>query len=157
VILTLAFFHGTRIFSRVIEYVSFGPYSHVAAVWSPTEYLDSYESKVGDIPPGVHIRPMKLEPDPHTLMTLEVTTAQYAVWQRFLAAQVGLPYDWPGIFGMATDRDWRQPGSWFCSELQAAALEEAGICPKLVTPLNKVTPAALAMTFSALKATVVQT
>jgi hypothetical protein len=150
--LSLAFFRGTKLSSRAIEWISAGIYSHCAAVWSPTEYLDSYEDKVGDIPPGVAIRPMSLETTPHTVMSLAVTAQQYAAWETFLRAQLGKPYDWPAIFGFGLGRNWRENDSWFCSEIQAAALEQAGICGCLPAPNNKITPMGLANIFGALGA-----
>lgn len=44
-------------------------------------------------------------------------------WAR---TQVGKPYDYSAISGIATDRDWHSEGRWFCSELVAAAFEHAG-------------------------------
>lgn len=151
-ILSLCFFRGTSLSSRAIEWISAGVYSHVAAVWTPDEYLDSYEKKVGDIPPGVAIRPMRVEATPHNLMSLEVSAQRYAAWQTFLQVQLGKPYDWPAIFGFGLGRNWREPDSWFCSELQAAALEQAGICGCLPAPNNKITPTALANIFGAIGA-----
>jgi hypothetical protein len=38
-------------------------------------------------------------------------------------------YDWSGVFGMgiASDRDWQDPSRWFCFELAAAILANAGL------------------------------
>lgn len=46
-------------------------------------------------------------------------------WAR---TQLGKPYDWKGAFGLALapDRDWMQPDKWFCFELAAATLANAG-------------------------------
>lgn len=46
----------------------------------------------------------------------------------FARSQIGKPYDYAGAFGlaMAPDRDWTEPDKWFCFELAAAALQEAG-------------------------------
>ena len=40
----------------------------------------------------------------------------------FAKSQIGKPYDFSGIFGFVTNRDWQEPDSWFCSELVAAAI-----------------------------------
>lgn len=40
---------------------------------------------------------------------------------RFLRSQLGKPYDWTAIAGIAIRRDWQEPDSWFCSELVAAS------------------------------------
>jgi hypothetical protein len=142
---------GAGISSRAIEWFSAAPFSHVAAVWSPTEYLDAHADTIAGIKPGVQIRPQLIEvADLKVMMQLDMKDWQITIWRSFLQKQIGLPYDKPGIIGFATGRDWREPDSWFCSELQAAALEACGRCPKLYTPNNKITPGALANIVSAL-------
>jgi hypothetical protein len=46
-------------------------------------------------------------------------------WAR---AQIGKKYDWSGALGLALDpdRDWQSPDSWFCYELAAGAIVNAG-------------------------------
>lgn len=46
-------------------------------------------------------------------------------WAR---TQVGKPYDWRGAFGLALvpTRNWMEPDKWFCFELAAATLVQAG-------------------------------
>jgi len=150
--ISLVFFKGTGLTSKAIQWFSAGPFSHVAALWNPAEYLDSRSDVVGGVLPGVRIRPVAAEPDPHVIFTLPASNGQYAAWQAFLRAQVGKPYDKPGILGFAVGRDWREPDSWFCSELQAAALEHAGLVPRLYAPANKITPSGLAVILSAIGA-----
>ena len=45
---------------------------------------------------------------------------------RWARAQIGLPYDWTAILGLALRRDWATPDAWFCSELAEAAVSAAG-------------------------------
>lgn len=45
---------------------------------------------------------------------------------RFLASQVGKPYDWTALFGIVLQRNWQEPDAWFCSELVEAALSKGG-------------------------------
>jgi hypothetical protein len=40
--------------------------------------------------------------------------------------QIGKPYDFGAVAGIAFDRNWRDTDRWFCSELAAAAFEHAG-------------------------------
>lgn len=40
--------------------------------------------------------------------------------------QVGKPYDWKAILGIATNRDWHCGDDYFCSELVAFAFEQTG-------------------------------
>jgi uncharacterized protein YycO len=44
----------------------------------------------------------------------------------YAAQQVGKPYDWTAIIGVAMRGDWHKPDKWFCSELIEAAMYEAG-------------------------------
>ena len=71
---------------------------------------------------GVKLRPMR--------------QLRYSRVERFLAPgaveayrwalkQTGKSYDYSAIVGIALDRDWRDPGRWFCSELVAMAFEQA--------------------------------
>jgi hypothetical protein len=43
------------------------------------------------------------------------------------AAQIGKPYDWTGVIGAGLHRSWNDADAWFCSELVAHALEQAGL------------------------------
>jgi hypothetical protein len=71
-------------------------------------------------------------------------------WRRFFAAQLGKPYDWRAILGFLFNRDRRQDDWWICSELQARALEVAGIAADFYLAANKITPVALALAISAI-------
>jgi len=44
-------------------------------------------------------------------------------WAR---TQIGKPYDFSAIAGIAIDRNWRDETKWFCSELVAASFEHVG-------------------------------
>jgi uncharacterized protein YycO len=155
-VIQLRFFGGSGISSRAIEWFSGGYFSHVAAIWSETELLDSRSDIVAGVPSGVERRPIAAE-KASIMVTMELPTTplQTIAWRNFLASQIGKPYDKPAIWGFAFNRDWREPDSWFCSELQAAALEKASICPQLYAPNNKITPVALATILSALGASIV--
>jgi hypothetical protein len=70
-----------------------------------------------------------------------------------MSEQDGKPYDWRAILGFGMgERDWRVPDSWFCSELQARALEVAGILnfPADV-PMWRITPRDLWLLVTQLK------
>ncbi|WP_152535937.1 hypothetical protein [Bradyrhizobium sp. Ai1a-2] len=59
----------------------------------------------------------------------------------FLRKQIGEPYDTTAVLAFVTGRDWREPDSWFCSELQAAALVECGwFAAPLATEFSHITP-----------------
>ena len=66
----------------------------------------------------------------------------------FLRAQIGKPYDLTALAGAAFDRDWHQADAWFCSELQAAALEHSGWLPRLAAIDSHISPRDLLLVLS---------
>lgn len=62
----------------------------------------------------------------------------------------GLPYDWRAIVAFAFgERDWREPDSWFCSELAAMMLETLGIIKfPNVLPFDRITPRDIYLLFT---------
>ena len=58
----------------------------------------------------------------------------------YALAQIGKPYDWSCIAGIALHRDWRDERAWICSELVAAAFEEGAIPLLRADELNRITP-----------------
>lgn len=82
-------------------------------------------------------------------VVLSATLAQEETFVQFLRAQVGKPYDATAIAAFAAARDWREPDSWFCSELVAAALETCGWFPHpLAFASNEITPRDLLLVVS---------
>ncbi len=58
----------------------------------------------------------------------DVPTPDDAAGIAWARSQVGRPYDWSGVFGLALrGRDWQGDDSWYCSELVERALVEAGL------------------------------
>ncbi len=133
--------------SNTIAWFSGGDFAHVDAVLSDGRLLGARLDN------GVQIRePNYQKWAKKVVFTLPVTPEKDAAWLSFLMAQIGKPYDKTAIWGFAAGRDWREPDSWFCSELAAAALEQAGACPVLYTPANKITPSGFATVLSAVGA-----
>jgi hypothetical protein len=74
-------------------------------------------------------------------VTIRATADETDSFHTFLRAQVGKPYDFFGVAGIALGRIWQDPGKWFCSELIAAALCHCGVFPPhLATEFNHITP-----------------
>lgn len=74
-------------------------------------------------------------------ISMRATPEQADSFHCFLRAQLGKPYDFIAIAGIAIGRDWQSAERWFCSELIAAALCQCGVFPPhLATELNHVTP-----------------
>jgi hypothetical protein len=91
---------------------------------------------------GVDLVPGATPKDP--MQPVECEDKFYA----FLRAQLGKPYDVTGIGGLALDRDWHSANSWFCSELDAAALEECGYFKPLASINSHISPRDLLLILS---------
>jgi uncharacterized protein YycO len=146
----LQFVCQKAISSETIAWFSAGHFSHVDAVLDGGLLLGARSDRVGGQPPGVQIRP----PDyvrfsRRVVFEMPVTSDQDEAFHTFLRQQLGKPYDKAAIWGFLFNRNWREPDSWICSELQAASLEAAGIIPPLYLAANKITPVSLALLVSA--------
>lgn len=152
----LRFVQGLGFSSRVIGWFSAGFLSHVDAVMPDGSLLGSRSDIIEGVPTGVQVRPPAYEKVAlQIVMDIPATAMQEMAFYRFLRAQRGKQYDSSAIWAFAFNRDWHNPDQWYCSELQTAALEEAGILPKtLFLAANKVTPVALADEISAIGAQV---
>lgn len=137
--------------SALIEWFSHAQYSHVGALLPDGSELGARANRIGRIPPGVRVRPPNYEPFTRTLVvTLPSTDDQREAFWRFLNSQGGKPYDYGAILGFASDRNWRNPDSWFCSELQTRALEVCGwFTYDLALTDYKITPGDLLLAVSA--------
>ena len=119
--------------------------SHAEAVMPDATYLGAHiDGGVKARPPGYDAKAMRRE----LFVTLPATGEQDAAFYVFLRGQVGKPYDMEAIAALVAERDWRAPDSWFCSELQAAALEACGQLPKLAADVAKITPRDLLLILS---------
>lgn len=156
--IVLQFVHENNLASNAIAWFSHGKFSHVEAIWpghtfiEPTTY-GSYEKKMDGIPSGVQFRPVgynkKIDLCVHC--HIPATEKQVELWKEWMREQWNKDYDWRAIWGFVAGRNWRDPGKWICSELQARALEVCGIVPELYLPTNRITPVALALTVSAIR------
>lgn len=111
--------------------------SHVEAVMPDGTYLGAHADG------GVQARPSHYDAGKFTkeqFVDIPVSQEQESAFNSFLRAQVGKPYDLTAIAAFVAGRDWREPDSWFCSELQAAALEACGFFTTLATEVNHITP-----------------
>lgn len=142
----LQFCRGGDLGSALIEWYGHGQWSHVDAVMPEGALLGARTDG------GVAMRPASYLA-PGSVSGRFAVPADEAATQAFydlLRGQLGKPYDWRAIVGFAAGRDWRDPGAWFCSELQAWALEGVGALPRLATPCSKLTPDDLALVLGAL-------
>lgn len=147
----LRFVLGSGWASSAISVFSAGHLSHVDAVMPDGTLLGARSDNVGG-GKGVRERPNPYETAAKVLWA-EITAQpdQEADFYAFLRKQLGKPYDHLSIFAFAINRNWRDDDAWYCSELIAAALEDALILTKtLYLPFNKITPVMLAVLVSEL-------
>lgn len=147
----LRFVLGKGRASRLIAIFSAGHLSHVDVKMPNGRLLGARSDNVGG-GDGVLERP-----DPYEKVSkivyfeITATADQEAIFFAFLHAQLGKPYDHLAIIGFIWNRNWRDDDAWYCSEVVAAALEEAGVLVKtLYLPFNKITPVMLATLVSEL-------
>ena len=143
--IVLQFARGSGIDSQAIEWYGGGPlYSHVDSVMPDGTLLGARTDG------GVAIRPATyLGDEPVLRVELPAGDTMTAAYYAGVTAELGKPYDMQGILAFVLDRDWRDPNSWFCSELVAAKLEGCGYWPfPLASPSNKVTPPNLILVLS---------
>ncbi len=153
----LQFVLGADVPSRAIAWFTQGHYSHVDAVAADDYLLGARINRVGGQPPGVQFRPPAYARwRRRTVMQIACTSSQRNAYWDFLRGQIGKPYDRAAIWGFVFDRDWREPDSWICSELQAAAAEHSLILPKLFVPCARIAPVPLAVILSAVGGAVIE-
>ncbi len=148
----LRFVRGRAWDSRLIEWQTRSWTSHV-------EYLsyDGTETFGAQLKSGVCWRRVN-DPCYRAVEKYEVWEFPTEEWQRkifleFMNETSRSPYDWRAIVSFAFgERDWREPGSWFCSELMTRALEKMQVIklPGKI-PMDRITPRDLYILFTSLK------
>lgn len=153
--ITLQFCAFDSIMGEMIDWFTQGLVGHVDAVMPDGSLLGAqHEAGLGGKLAGVQIRPGNYGDTSGMRHRMRVTfvcgDVEANAFYDFLQSQIGKPYDTTAILAFVADRDWRRPEAWFCSELQAAALEHAGIIRRLIAPSQKISPAGLMLACSAL-------
>jgi uncharacterized protein YycO len=117
----ILFSRDRGVFSALIRVATWSDWSHVDVV-DGDHLIGALASGVARYPAAERISVSTAT----ARMEVPLTAEQHRLALRFLAEQLGKPYDWAGIFGMPLRRDWQQDDAWFCSELVAAACAFAG-------------------------------
>jgi uncharacterized protein YycO len=151
--IVMQFAGSASLTSRLIEWFDHGEYAHVDTVLPDGTLLGARNDVMAGYPAGVQIRGADYQQG-YALrrVALPCTDDQQKAYYDFVMAQVGKPYDSKAIAAFAVGRNWRSPDAWFCSELNAAGLEESGVVPPLSAPCNKIAPDDLLLVLSALVA-----
>lgn len=132
--------------SEAIRVFERGWCSHVDAVMDDGSLLGARSDEIGGKPAGVQIRPANYEK--WTKVERCQIDAPGDAFLRFLHSQIGKPYDDLALVGLVMERNWRSAGSWFCSELQAAALERDFFPHMLSSAASHISPRDLLLVVS---------
>lgn len=142
------FVTGNDVISNAIRAGEYGFWAtHVEALMPDGTLLGAHTDG------GVQARPLGYDAGMRTqelLVELPATDSQERIFGVFLTSQLGRPYDHTAIAGLVLGRNWRERDSWFCSELQAAALEQCGWFEgELAEEVNHITPRDLLLILTA--------
>ena len=115
------------VFTRHRNLASLGLRTFLWSAWSHVAFVDG--DVIIEAAPfhGVRERPLKdlLESVSHYEF-VDVPCKNPDAVIAAARSQIGKPYDWTGVFGIAFRRKWQRGSKWFCSELIAGAFEMAG-------------------------------
>ena len=124
--------NGGGFVRRSIDFVSRGTVCHV-------EFLVDGQTLGARADGGVKYRP--IDPFPVDFrFKAELPDEQWQKVMDFLSAQIGKPYDYSAIMGILLNHDWENEGSWYCSELWAAALQAGQVIGPFPKAVKNVTP-----------------
>lgn len=109
--------------SATIRHFTWSPYSHVDLVLPNGLLLGARATR------GVALySPHEVENSRVAAYSVATNPRQQEAILRAARTQIGKPYDWGGVLGLALrSRRWQDDDSWFCSELVTWAFEQAGV------------------------------
>jgi hypothetical protein len=155
-VIRLQFVAASGFLSGLIRWFSHGAggvgISHVDAVLPDGRLLGARFDKADGVR-GVAIRRPNYEKWIYrAVIELPCDKGVEEAFYAALESQLGKPYDWRAILAFFFNRDWRARDSWYCSELQAWALEppQSGFFQHpLALTVNRITPGDLLLLTSA--------
>lgn len=133
--ITIRFVTEDDLVSALIRQHTWCEYSHVEFVLDDGTTLGAHFSG------GVRIRPINYANFTKVAeFVVTMTVEQKFAIMSFANAQVGKAYDCGAIAGVLLHRDWRDTDKWFCSELVAAAFEQAVPLLNVNESVNRIVP-----------------
>ena len=109
--------YGT-IWDQLIALRTWGPYSHVELMFSDGMCFSSSPRDGGT-------RFKKIQIDPVHWTALDFPTDKEDCIRKWCEKQVGKPYDWLGILGLAIDAPIIDDNKiWYCSKVCTAAIDQ---------------------------------
>ena len=111
---------------------------------------DGVQARARDYDKGQFARELFVTLRPRSSFCASASTPEKMaeVFYEFAHSQIGRPYDFEAIAGIALEQDWHDDSKWFCSELMAAGLERCGYFPRLYVPSWHVSPRDLLLAIS---------
>jgi len=158
-VIRLQFSRSTELVSLLIAKACRSQFSHVDALLEDGNLLGASDSPKAPVvagnPGGVAIRPPNYQPFAiRRIAHIYVPQRVEAKFYDLLHSQLGEPFDNSAMHAVFsgrpdTGRNWKDEDAWFCSELKAWALEEAGAfdVPPLISK-DRVTPPDLLLMIS---------
>lgn len=134
----IRFSHGSGWEDAIVRAVTWSDIAHLGFLLPDGMVIDATPAH------GVALR----QPDPENELFVFDVVVPAPVIEAAVAyarTQISRPYDWSAVIGVGLHRDWRRPDSWDCSELVAAAFEQAGFPLLRADHLNRITPRDLLM------------
>lgn len=127
------FCRSNKIGSRIIRFVTWSRWSHVALVNDDGMAIEAVWPRVRMVPVA---EIMRTHSESHIV---EVEHAPDEVWRAALS-QVGKPYDLGAVLGFLFRRDWQDASKWDCAELVAWSFAAGGRALFRETYLPRITP-----------------
>lgn len=118
---------GSDPIGEAIKWVSRGQATHVEFC------LNGWMQTLGArVQGGVQVRPINYAKfNAEWRFQAEVSDEQYDAGSKWLAAQIGKPYDFLSIAAIALDRNWHDPSGWICSKLWVDGMAAFGLLKPL--------------------------
>lgn len=142
----IAAYKGTSIWpSRIIRFINWSEYSHVAWVTQVGTVIEAWPGGVREVPS------ISAQHTPGTVVDMfsapSISVEQDEKIESFLRNQLTKAYDWHSVFHFITRRSETATSQekWFCSELIFKACTQAGVELLSRVPAYKVHPGMLLM------------
>lgn len=108
--------------SALIRFFTWSKYSHVDVIMSDENLVIGAYPGTGVTIAGRHQR--VAESKRWAIMDLGDVPIEYV--EEHLKSQIDKKYDWGGVLGFLSRRNWDKDDRWFCSELVVWACEQVG-------------------------------
>lgn len=142
----LSFVCGSDISSRLIAWYGngYGGFSHVDSMLPDGSLLGARSDRIGQIPPGVQIRPDNYERwTRRSVVEIPATELRAIAWETWLRKQIGRPYDIQAIWGFVLGERKHGEGRWICSACAFESLEQVNLLKPTPVPAAQITPDSL--------------